>query len=113
MQTQKGHSILAALLLIIFSIGTVYDACAEKGPQLESTSPSPSPLSSDPVTPPSSSDSDPDDCHCLCHFSFQPENEFGFEGATHYQPLALPITESIKEPLPTGVFRPPIPFLSI
>lgn len=112
MQNKKAHSLLAALLLIIFSIGTVYDACAEKGPQQEAVSRSASAFSTDPAASPDSSDSDLDDCHCLCHFSFQPETDFGLERSTRYEPLALPITESIVEPLLTGVFRPPSHFFN-
>ncbi|TAK09514.1 MAG: hypothetical protein EPO39_02225 [Candidatus Manganitrophaceae bacterium] len=111
MQSKKAHFVLAALLLIIFSIGTAYDACAQKEWQLTSAAHSSPAFSNDPVAPSPLSGSVVADCHCLCHFSFEPSSNISFEVSTPYQSFIATLKESIKEPALVGILRPPISLL--
>ncbi|TAJ97037.1 MAG: hypothetical protein EPO39_19540 [Candidatus Manganitrophaceae bacterium] len=97
---------IALLLLVIFSMGTVYDACANEWPP--TSSPLSSAVSTDSGMPSSSFTSDTDDCHCLCHFAFEPPSNGAFENSSPHQPVTSSLKESIKEPSLDGLLRPPI-----
>ncbi|NKE69993.1 hypothetical protein [Candidatus Manganitrophus noduliformans] len=104
----KHLILLTTLLLIIFSIGTVYDPCAAEW-RLESVSPSgPFSLSEGSADSSRSSDVETADCHCLCHFSFRPAMEIGFERSIANQPLLSTFKEFAKAPPIDGLLRPPI-----
>lgn len=106
----KQLILLTTLLLIIFSIGTIYDPCAEEW-RLESVSHSdPLSLSGDSASS-RSSDVETADCHCLCHFSFQPANDAGVGGAPLHQSFVSTPTEFLKTPPIDGILRPPISLL--
>lgn len=100
---------LAAFLLVAFSLGTVYDVCAYTDWQTSNSQFSSS-LSTD-SAPPSSSDLGARDCHCLCHFAFQPANHVSVKTFTRHQSHASLLKESIKEPASAGILRPPIVLL--
>lgn len=107
MRSRKAHFILAAFLLMIFSIGTAYDACAYTDSQLESGSQSSS-LSSDSSSPSSSFDFSAPDCHCLCHFAFQPVNNVSIKIFTRHQSFDSLLKAPVKEPALAGILRPPM-----
>ena len=110
MRSRKVHLVLAAFLLMIFSIGTAYDACANTDRPLAPDSHSSSSLSTD-SAPSSPFDFGARDCHCLCHFAFEPANHVSLKNFTLHQSFASFLKESINDPALAGILRPPISLL--
>ncbi len=109
MRNQRKHFLLTTLLLIILSIGTVYDPCAQEEWRMAPSFDAAPFLLTD--APASLGFSSGTDCHCLCHFFFQPSTDLLMEGSAPHQPAALSLKESLKEPPISGIFRPPISLL--
>lgn len=105
MHTNK-FSVIAAVLLFVFSIGTAYDPCGES--DFGSVS---SQFSSSDSSTPSNVPSDGADCHCLCHFVFSPESHPNFGPVVLFQSFVFPIKDLPKATFIPSILRPPISVL--
>lgn len=107
--SDKLSLVVAFILLLVFTLGVVYDPCAQDAFSTVSSETSLADLSASPdVDTASGYDVD---CHCLCHFAFSPEASFHFGPSGPYQSFRLSLNDLAKESLITAFLRPPISLL--
>lgn len=105
MHTNK-FSVIAGVLLFVFSIGTAYDPCSQSDFGFLSSQ-----VSSSDSSTPSNVPSEGTDCHCLCHFVFSPESHPDFGPSVLFQSFILLIKDLPKTTFISGILRPPISLL--